>query len=189
MSGYAPPAAIRLDEHAQAESGTAFVAVPASPSLTVVPVAPVAAAPPTPIPGRRGRVQLRTSVTILLFLLGVAGGVVGLRLASPARASSPDGFPSLDRSVVEPVPAGAVAQELVKNDVHGLAQLMDGDTLTSIQTALKPLITFESVTYLGATTLDHDTLAGYVVKGRDSSGNLGLVGLVIRIRDGQVVSQ
>jgi hypothetical protein len=67
--------------------------------------------------------------------------------------------------------------------------LIDGDTLTAIQTQLKPLVTFESVTFVGATKQDHDTLAGYVVRGRDQDGNLGLVGLVMRLRDGQVVAQ
>jgi hypothetical protein len=70
-----------------------------------------------------------------------------------------------------------------------LAQLLDGDTLTEIQTQLKPLVTFESVTFVGATSHDKDTLAGYVVRGRDQDGTLGLVGLVIRLRDGQVVAQ
>ena len=34
-----------------------------------------------------------------------------------------------------------------------------------------------------------DTIAGYVVRGRDQGGNLGLVGLTIRVRNGQVVAQ
>jgi hypothetical protein len=138
---------------------------------------------------RRGR-QLRTSVTILLFLAGIAVGVVGLRLSmvEPTPPAA-DGFPTLIRTVGEPIQAGAVAQELALNDVQGLAQLLDAESLTALQSQLRPLVSFESVTFVGATSFDRDTLAGYLVRGRDQDGSLGLVGLVIRLRDGQVVAQ
>jgi hypothetical protein len=198
MSGYSPPPPIRLDDHAPGvlPSGAAPWSLGwAGPEVPGVPAAAATTAPAmvstraAEATGRRARIQLRTSITILLFLAGIAAGVVGLRLATPVRVQTSDGFPSLERTAVEPIPAGAVAQELARNDVHGLAQLIDGDTLTAIQTQLKPLVTFESVTFVGATKQDHDTLAGYVVRGRDQDGNLGLVGLVMRLRDGQVVAQ
>jgi hypothetical protein len=198
VSGYAPPAAVRLEEH-QPPIFAPIGAHPAPPPVAVgagvlapavVPVAAVAPAKPAPpAPNRFSRIQLRTSITILLFLAGLAVGAVGLRMAEPAQRGALDNFPTLDRSAVEPIQAGAVAKELVQNDVHGLAQLLDSDSLTQIQTQLKPLVTFESVTFVGATSHDKDTLAGYVVRGRDQDGTLGLVGLVIRLRDGQVVAQ
>ena len=202
QSGYAPPAAIRIDEHgpgaiAAGPGGVTTYAglypVPASAAgglaRTASPAGATSAAVAAARPNRFSRVQLRTSLTILLFIAGVAVGVAGLRLATPAHPNVPDGFPTLSRTAIEPLPASAVAQELAKNDVHGLAQLLDSDTLTAIQTQLKPFVTFESVTFVGATTDARDTLAGYVVRGRDAAGNLGLVGLVIRLRDGQVVAQ
>lgn len=198
VSGYAPPAAVRLEPQPPAVFG-AMGSVGAYPPPPAMPVpfggaAAAAAAATTTVrpveaPNRFRKIQLRTSITLLLFLAGLAGGVVGLRLATPARTGTPDNFPTLDRTAVEPIQAGAVAKELVQNDVHGLAQLLDAATLTEIQTQLKPLVTFESVTFVGATSHDHDTLAGYVVRGRDQDGTLGLVGLVIRLRDGQVVAQ
>lgn len=188
-SAYVPPAAIRLETLSPE-------AIAGAPSPSSVLQAPAVARPldlstsALPASERRRRVQLRTSVTILLFLAGLATGAVGLRLALPAQANAPaDGFPALARTRVEPIQAGAVAHELAVNDVQGLAQLLDSDTLTALQLQLKPLVSFESVTFVGATAFDHDTLAGYVVRGRDQNGSLGLVGLVIRLRDGQVVAQ
>jgi hypothetical protein len=194
---YEPPAAIRLEE-LEAAGQTAIWPwpTPAAESSPVAAVAATAVASPAELSTaaagreRRKRVQLRTSVTILLFLAGVAVGVVGLRFASLQPAPvAPDGFPTLERTAGEPIQAGAVAHELAVNDVQGLAQLLDSDTLTALQTQLRPLVSFESVTFVGATSFDHDTFAGYVVRGRDSDGTLGLVGLVIRLRDGQVVAQ
>jgi hypothetical protein len=202
MSGYAPPPPIRLEEHggisaiAPATIGSSplqlagALALPGAiqaPTSVYVPIKPAA-----PMATRRGRITLRTSVTILLFVVGVAlGGVVVkvMTTSAPPPAVTADSFPSLPKSMTEPVPAGLVAQELVRNDVHGLAQVIDSATLASIQAQLQPLVTFESVTFTGATVLDHDTLASYTVRGRDTDGNLLVVGLVIRLRDGQVVAQ
>jgi hypothetical protein len=194
-SGYSPPPAIRLGgEPATAHAGLVFVPIGAPASVAPGAVASAAHAtsatrPADARPSRFARVQLPTALTILLFIGGIAAGVIGFRLAAPTQTAALDPFPSLTRSAVEPEPAGAVARELAQNDVHGLAQLLDSTTLTDIQTQLQPLVTFDSVTFVGATSQNSDTLAGYVVKGRDQSGNLGLVGLVIRLRDGQVVAQ
>jgi hypothetical protein len=135
------------------------------------------------------RTQLRTSLTILLFVAGVVGGVVALRLPSPVQQGAADHTPTLERSAIEPFPAAAVAAAVATNDAHGLAQAVDADTLTSIQTQLKPLVSYESVTFVGATARGGDTLAGYIVRGRNGDGALGIVGLVIRLRDGKVVAQ
>jgi hypothetical protein len=187
---YVPPPAIRLDGESPGTTTWAppgLIELPVSPAATMRPVDLSTSAATRE---RRRRPQLRTSATILLFLAGLAVGAVGLRLAASAPAAAPaDGFPSLSRTTAEPIQAGAVARELAVNDVQGLAQLLDGDTLTALQSQLKPLVSFESVTFVGATTFDRDTLAGYVVRGRDQDGALGLVGLVIRLRDGQVVAQ
>jgi hypothetical protein len=196
VSGYAPPAPIRIEPQPPAVFAPVGAGAYPSPPAAMYPpsalaVAPVAASQPkaADVPNRFRKIQLRTSLTLLLFIAGLAVGVVGLRMATPAHQGQLDSFPTLDRTAVEPIQSGAVAKELVQNDVHGLAQLLDGDTLTDIQTQLKPLVTFESVTFVGATSHDKDTLAGYVVRGRDQDGTLGLVGLVIRLRDGQVVAQ
>ena len=182
----------RVDEAAPTAAGTVVGTVTGV--VAGSSVGPSAAPPPAalPVPAatrRRARVQPRTSVTILVFLVGVAAGILGLKVATPTRGSSIDAFPALDRTAAEPVQAGAVAHALARNDVHGLAQLLDPDTLTAIQTQLKPIIFYDSATFVGATTLGSDTLAGYIVRGRDDSGNLGIVGLTIRLRDGQVVAK
>ena len=137
------------------------------------------------------RPQLRTSLTILFFVIGVAVGAVATQLArtTPRPAViAPDAMASLPK-VPEPIQSSAVMQALAANDVHALAQVVDSDTLTAIQKQLKPLVTYEGQTFVGATLLEHDTLAAYVVRGRDSSGATEIVGIVIRIRDGKVVSQ
>lgn len=161
------------------------VAVP----LVIGPIAPSSSQVDAGPVGRFRRVQLRTSVTLLLFSLGIVAGALSLRLATPAATGPTDTFPSLPRSVAEPLPASAIAQNLERNDVHGLAQLVDGDTLTAIQTQLSPLVSIDKLTFVGSTLLGTDTVAGYVVRGRDQSGNLGIVGLVVRVRNGQVVAQ
>ena len=189
QSGYAPPPAIRLDD--QAAAGV-FAPIGIHPGIVPVSagVAPVAPAAPSEVRSPRfGRIQLRTSLTILLFIAGIALGVVLLRLALPTQTNKADFFPALIRTSVEPIPAGAVAQELAQNDVHGLAQLLDGDTLTAIQTQLKPLVSFESVTFVGATSRNTTHSRPTSSAARDQDGTLGLVGLVIRLRDGQVVAQ
>jgi hypothetical protein len=196
-------------------------AAPASPAAPPVPAmsftagdpyASAAAIPvPVPIPGsevtggpaparariaelsesRWRRPQLRTSLTIVFFVIGVAAGTMALQLARPTTRPAviaTDSMPSLPR-VTEPIQSSAVMQALAANDVHALAQVVDSDTLTAIQKQLKPLVTYENESFVGATLLEHDTLAAYVVRGRDSSGTTEIVGIVIRIRDGKVVSE
>ena len=215
LSGYAPPAPIRLEESGSGSAQSVPSAAgswaalgppgplpPAAqpwpafgPGAMPAPPSAIPAEPPVVVPaatpavsGRRVKVTLRSSLTIFLFLVGVGAGIGFIRFGMPARPAPVDRFASLDRTAVEPVPASAVAQELARNDVHGLAQLLDSDTLTAIQTQLKPLVTFENVQFVGATSDGEDTIAGYVVKGRDQDRNLGLVGLVIRLHGGQVVA-
>jgi hypothetical protein len=202
----APPVAV-----AASARPAPYALAPTLPAPVPNPLAPTLP-PPVPIPGsevsagpaparariaevsesnRWRRPQLRTSLTILLFAIGIAAGVAVTQLARPSArppATIADSVPSLSR-VAEPIQSSAVMQALAANDVHALAQVLDSDTLTAIQMQLKPLVTYENEAFSGATVLEHDTLAAYIVRGRDSSGTTEIVGIVIRIRDGKVVSQ
>ncbi len=190
-----PPAAMAV------EVGAIDSWTPMPPDETEQPgTAPAPVVAPAVVPSREQadarserwrRPQLRASVTILLFVLGVVGGVVGFRAltSQPAQPPASDSFPALDRAAVEPAPAATVASEIAAGDIPGLAQTLDKDTLALIQNQIQPLVSVETVKFVGATSKGTDTIAGYVVRGRTGDGQLALVGLILRVRDGQVVAQ
>jgi hypothetical protein len=180
---------------------------PAAPGATDAPTpepppaapAPVVAATATPTARadiarraarRRGqRIMLPTAFTILLFVAGIAFGVGGEQVATAAPPASPGpSFPSL-QEVAEPPVAAFIAQQLSLNDPKTLSEALAPDVLDAINRQLTPFVVVDRIAFAGATSLSDEVLASYVVHGRDSTGARGIVGLILIVRNGEVVAQ
>lgn len=135
----------------------------------------------------RRRVSLRTSVTLGLFAIGVLVGASAWRLLTPPVVPA-DSYPALAQSG-EPAAAALVVSHLRANDARALGESLDQETLTAIRNQLSPLTIVDRVDFSSATSLGQQTLAAYVVEGRDPQGSRGIVGLILILRDGVVVAE
>ena len=135
----------------------------------------------------RTRVQLRTGVTLGLFAVGLFVGAAAWRLSTPPVVPV-DAYPTLARAG-EPAAAALVVGHLRANDARALGQSLDEETLTGIRVQLTPLTTVDRVDFSSSTSLGQQTLAAYIVEGRDAQGARGIVGLILIVRDGVVVAQ
>jgi hypothetical protein len=126
-------------------------------------------------------------LTLGLFGVGVLVGAVAWRLATPP-VIPVDSYPTLARAG-EPAAAALVVSHLRANDARALGQSLDEETLTAIRNQLTPLTTVDRVDFSSSTSLGQQTLAAYVVEGRDPQGSRGIVGLILILRDGVVVAE
>jgi len=133
--------------------------------------------------------EARAALILALFAGGIVGGVVLQRVTDAGTPESP--YPALDR-VAEPDISAKVATALANNDAHALSQLVPADTLSALRDALvTPLqtsvIDVRSVRFVGATSKNGMTLAGYVLTGKDVTGADAIVGFVLDIANGEIV--
>ena len=140
---------------------------------------------------RRQRVQLRTSVTLVLFAIGVAVGAGAAFAATSTPPADPQpraSVPSL-ALVAEPPAAAAVAEQLARNDLRAMSETLPPPVLAGIAQQIGSLAVVERVRFTNATEAAGQTLAAYVVEGRNPNGIPDVVGLVLIVRDGMVVTQ
>ncbi|MBM4407204.1 MAG: hypothetical protein FJ038_01065 [Chloroflexi bacterium] len=135
----------------------------------------------------RNRVQLRTSVTLGVFAVGMLVGVFGWRQLNPPQVPV-NVYPALAQGG-EPAAAALVATHLRANDAVKLGEELDQETLTLIRQQLSPLTTVDRMEFTGSTSLGDQTVVAYIVHGRDAQGDRGLVGLILILRDGTVVAK
>ena len=133
--------------------------------------------------------MLPTALTLVLFIAGIAFGVGGEQVATagPPPSAGPS-FPSL-ADVPEPPVAAFVTQLLSRNDPKTLSEALAPDILDAINRQLTPFVVVDRIQFAGATALADEILASYVVHGRDSTGGRGIVGLILVVRNGEVVAQ
>jgi hypothetical protein len=133
--------------------------------------------------------MLPTALTLVLFVAGIAFGVGGEQVATAAPPpSAGPSFPSL-AVVPEPGAAAFVAQQLSRNDPKTLSEAVPPDVLDAINRQLTPFVVVDRIEFEGATALNGEILSSYVVHGRDNTGGRGIVGLILVVRDGEVVAQ
>ena len=173
-----------------AEGGAAVVGIAPNAPITAVDAALASATPLAAAVARsagRQRVQLRSSVTLGLFAVGLVVGAIAWRLINVA-PSAVEAFPALPLTGEPPV-AAVVAQHLAANDAQALSDSLNQEVLDAIREQLSPLQTLERVTFVNAASLNDQILAAYVVEGSDDTGARGIVGLILVVRDGAVVAQ
>ncbi|HEY3523527.1 MAG TPA: hypothetical protein VGK63_07460 [Candidatus Limnocylindrales bacterium] len=142
-----------------------------------------AVAPPT-----RGAVEgpsIRRSVAVvLLFLVGVLGGVAGYVGLNPV--ASPTPYPAL-AGAPEPEAAHALAHALKANDADAVANGVLPPIASNLSDALQPIVKVSDVTYLGTVEQDGRDLAGYIVSGKDEQNQKQIVGFVVDVVDDNIV--
>jgi hypothetical protein len=127
----------------------------------------------------------RAAAIILLFVAGLVAGVGGyLALNAPPPART---YPAL-AGAAEPTAAHDLARSIAANDATGIAETLDRQAAAGLSNALQPIVEVTDVDYLG-TVVDGDrSMAGYVVHGRDESGQKQIVGIVVDVARGIIVA-
>lgn len=132
--------------------------------------------------GQRGRGLL----VFVLFLAGVAGGVVAQLAVNPPAAPNP--YPQLP-VLGEPPETAELMRVILADDAKTLARMMDGELLQALGEALDPMGEILEAKFVGSTERGGDMLAAYTVTGR--MGGIGseqmVAGVVFRVRGGKVV--
>ncbi len=123
-------------------------------------------------------------VTLLLFIVGVVGGVAAQSYASPAPA--PSRYVELPL-VGEPPESAPVVKLILADDARGLAAIMEREFLQELGAALEPLREVFEMKFVGAAERRGDILASYVATGRGQNAQSFSVGIVFRVSGGKVV--
>ena len=131
---------------------------------------------------------LRTLLTIVVFVAGIAAGLVAYARLNPA----PDYGPLPPQSeAAEPAAADQLTDMLVAGDEAGLAQRFSADVLGQLAGALtlnqSPIVDVRDVRYLGAVSNGGESVATYLAYGTLGNGTEVVVGFGVRVRDGKVV--
>lgn len=122
--------------------------------------------------------------TLLLFVLGLLGGVAVNSIVSPPPPANP--YAELVQ-VGEPPESAAVVKILLADDARTLSRMLPGEVLKSLGQAIDPLQDIFEAKYVGGTERKGDILASYVMSGRGSSGQSFSVGVVFRVSGGKVI--
>lgn len=128
--------------------------------------------------------EARAVGTILLFVLGMAVGVIVHSFADQGPPESP--YPALPKAD-EPQAAHDVVAAVANDDAQALSKLLSQDQLNDLDTALQPIIDVRSAKFVGAVESEGRMLSGYVVQGKTSDGTDFIVGFVLRVANDQVV--
>ncbi len=128
--------------------------------------------------------SLRSSVTVGLFVVGLAAGGAVFGALHPPAPSTP--YPTIPGAPEPPVTAN-LAKEIAADDSHALAQTLESDMLSKLADALDPLVEVRDVKFVGAVAKEKDTLAAYLARGMDNSGMTWIVGFVLRVQGNSVV--
>ncbi len=126
----------------------------------------------------------RGVVLVAVFVAGIAGGVVAQAALAPSTPENP--YRDLPK-VAEPEASAQVATALGSGDARALAKLLEKDALKALGSALEPIVQIEDAKFVGAVEKEGQSLAGYVVKGKDPRGNRFIVGFVLRVQQSKVV--
>jgi hypothetical protein len=95
-------------------------------------------------------------------------------------------YPPLPR-MDEPAAAHDVVQAIASDDPASLAKMLSADTLTSLDTALQPIVDVRAAKFVGAVESEGRLLSAYIVTGKTSEGSDFIVGFVLRVANDQVV--
>ena len=130
-------------------------------------------------------------VLIVLFIVGLAAGLLLYRAANPPLQYGT--LPPLSEAA-EPKAADELTDLVVAGDEAQLAEHYDGDLLAGLSAALtmgpnanNPLVQVNDIQYLGSVAQGPDILSFYIATGQMSDGTDGEAGFSLRVRDGKVV--
>ena len=133
----------------------------------------------------------RSLGTVALFVIGVAAGVLAFSRMGVSMEYGP--YPPRTEAA-EPEQADHLADLLEAGDDAGIAATLDGPLIEQLSAVLRlggangdPLIDITRVQYLGTVADGPESVASYVVMGAFSDGTEGMLGMAIRVRDGEVV--
>ena len=126
----------------------------------------------------------RAVAVLLLFAVGIAGGVVVHQLVDRGPAENP--YVSLPKTD-EPLVAHDVASALAAGDAKALSKLLTAEQLQALGSALDPIVDIRGTKFVGAVESEGRYLSAYVVKGKDTSGTDFVIGFVLRVANDQVV--
>ena len=135
-------------------------------------------------PGSAAIDSARAALILATFLGGLVAGVALYAVTDKGADANP--YSSLPKSS-EPAVTADVARALASDDAKALANELDMDVLTQLQTAIQPLTDIRSMKFVGAVEKNGRTLAAYVAGGRTSDGTDVLVGFVLRVTGDQIV--
>ncbi|HET8570059.1 MAG TPA: hypothetical protein VFM93_13855 [Candidatus Limnocylindria bacterium] len=128
----------------------------------------------------------RGFVVFLLFLAGLAGGVLTQLVVNPPAAPNP--YPQLP-VLGEPPETAELMRVVLADDARTLARMLEGELLQALGEALDPMGEILEAKFVGSTERGGDILAAYTVVGR--MGGIGseqmVAGVVFRVRGGRVV--
>lgn len=134
---------------------------------------------------------IRSVVALGMFAGAVAGGV--LVYASQMPAPTLGEYPAIP-TAAEPAVAHEIVELIVANDAPALAARLEAESLEALSGALRtvqgnpqPLVEVTDIKYLGAVTLDDQTVVSYLAKGRDAIGEKWVVGFALRVQGDSVV--
>jgi hypothetical protein len=133
---------------------------------------------------QQSSVQVRAFGTLLLFALGLVVGVIVHQMIDRGPGESP--YPPLPK-MDEPAAAHDVAQAIAGDDPAALAKMLSAETLTSLDTALQPIVDVRAAKFVGAVESEGRLLSAYIVTGKTSEGSDFIVGFVLRVANDQVV--
>jgi hypothetical protein len=128
--------------------------------------------------------ETRALATLLLFAVGILGGVVAHTFLDKGPADNP--YPTLPK-VDEPRAAHDVVDAVGHDDAQALSRLMDSTMLTDLDNALQPIVDVRSTKWVGAVESEGRLLSAYVVTGKTTEGIDFVVGFVLRVSNDQVV--
>jgi hypothetical protein len=134
----------------------------------------------TPAPLSSGRAAL----ILATFVGGIVAGVVLYALTDQSADANP--YESLPRAA-EPAVTADVARALANDDPRALANQLDMEVLTQLQTAIEPLTDIRTMKFVGAVEKNGRVLAAYVAGGRTSDGVDILRGFVLSVTGDQIV--
>lgn len=121
---------------------------------------------------------------LFVFAIGLTLGAVAAQLANPAPPDSPW---NVLPPVPEPAASARIAALLVSDNAQALADTLELELLQRLAQAIEPLQDIDEVSFTGATARGGDILSAYVASGRDGRGQRFLVGVLFRVRDGNVI--
>jgi|SRR5579885_805466 hypothetical protein len=132
--------------------------------------------------------MVRSAAVVAAFAIGLGVGLSaslsGFLTAAPGVPA--DSYPALP-PVAEPPSAAAVADAVRRDDARTLSGLLDSDALQTLTDALAPIVEVTDVRFGGAAQAGNDDLVGYVVYGRDRSGQHWVTGFVVVVQGDRVI--
>src|SRR3954469_170322 len=133
--------------------------------------------PGTAAPARRYATSSRNpGVVLVLFALALVAGI-GARVGLEPR-EAPPAYPSIATTFAEPAPAAEMTRAVTEGDAAKLAHALPDDVLKTLQEAMAPVVDIEDIEYVGGVERGGETLAAYVVRGKDAMSRPLVVGFV-----------